>query len=289
MLHPNDLHLYNDLLPEDVRDGLNFRSKERLMKIGIVGGGVVGKATARVWVEYADVKVYDVLQERRTHSLESVLDSEMVFVCLPTPAGQNGACNTSIVEEFFTRLSGLDTSFALRSTMPIGKTAWLRERYSLNNLIHYPEFLTARCAATDAHLPTRHIVGGFHCRAKADLIRMLERRFPGVPIFPCTLEESEATKLFTNSLFAIKIAAWNELYNACLRLGLDFQHIRKCVLSDGRIAHSHTNVPGPDGRQGFGGTCLPKDLANLTQCLEAAGLIPWMLKAAAARNQEDRK
>ena len=278
------------------------------MKIGIIGNGVVGRATARSYLEHVEeVRVHDVLPERRTHGLSEVLDcgldTGLVFVCLPTPAREDGRCDVSFLDDFFAgvnlvRLDGHKINFVLRSTVPIGTTCRLAETYKLPNLVHSPEFLTARCAVTDAQLPARNIVGipkpraplgslfiGDN-RAGQTLNILYHQRFPGVPVHLMSSDESEAVKLFQNSFFAVKIALWNECRAYATKVGLDWEQVMKAILADGRIAHSHTAVPGPDGKFGFGGSCLPKDLANLIHCIEQAGpsVRAYLLKAARLRN-----
>lgn len=293
------------------------------MKIGVIGGGVVGHATARTYLGFCDeVRVYDLLAERRTHHLWQVLDCDLIFICLPTPQKQDSLeCDTSAIEQLFT---GLETpspdhktrnaTFVLRSTVPIGYTRSLVKRFGLTNLVHSPEFLTARCAVTDAMLPARNIIGEAKMKRMSfcpldmpiitpmpwtncgvALRNLYAMRFPGVTIHMMSSDESEAVKLFQNSFSAIKIAAFNEFYSLTQKLGLDWQTIRTALLAGGWINPMHTEVPGHTGF-GFSGSCLPKDLANLLQCFNDAGFglheaeqnVPRMLLAAQQRNQYDR-
>lgn len=259
------------------------------MKIGVVGGGVVGQAVARTYLEHAEVKVYDVVKTKATHSFDETLQCDLVFVCLPTP--QKAAALTvelSALETFFRAVRGKHTNLVLRSTVPIGLTGALRAKYNLPNLVHSPEFLTARCANTDAQIPARNIIGGPTCDCRTVLFDLYDRRFPGVPIFVMESDESEAVKLIVNGFFAVKIAFFNEIRSLTDERGMNWESVIAGVLSDGRISHSHTKVPGPDGF-GFSGACLPKDLANLISCIEsddqAAALVT---RAAYVRNIADR-
>jgi UDPglucose 6-dehydrogenase len=112
---------------------------------------------------------------------------------------------------------------------------------------------------------------------------MLLKRFPGTPILQMTSDESEAVKLFQNSIFAVTVSLWNELRSLSDKLELDWDSVRNGILSDGRISSSHTQVPGRDG-YGFGSKCLPKDLANLIQEFNDNDVISTILKAAQKRN-----
>lgn len=249
------------------------------MKVGIIGGGTVGKATFRVFNEFVkDCCVYDRVLERRTDHLVYVLASDIVFVCLPETE----------VDSFFASLTvgtSLTTNFVLKSTVPIGFTKRMSVKYSTPNLVHSPEFLTERCALTDAQMPARNIVGLTGNGFNAPSLRALYGwRFPGTPLLTMSSDESEAVKLMTNAFFSTKVAFFNEMRMLADRLGLDWDTVHDGILGDGRIAHSHTLVPGPDGKHGFGGKCLPKDLLALMGCMGEAKLDHPLLVAANYRN-----
>jgi len=270
------------------------------MKIGIIGNGVVGNATARTYMEFHDVHVYDTVKEKSSHTLDEVLQCEMIFICLPTPQGTNEnpmALNTQAI----TKLLSEDisrkyrkTCFIIKSTVPVGFTDRMAEIYSFDNLFHSPEFLTARCAVTDAQIPSRNIIGVptsrkrlslIHLEALRELQNLYRRRFPGIRVHVMSSHESEFLKLMQNSFFATKIGFFNEMYALATHLQLDWEPIMKGLLSDGRIAHSHTKVPGPDGEFGFGGACLPKDLASMITELDKSKLQHGILRAVYDRNE----
>lgn len=264
--------------------------------IGVVGGGVVGSAVARTYLEWCDVRVWDILPGRRTvGDPKLVLDCDIVFVCLPTPQKPSSLeCDTQHVKRFFHSLHyhyQNHVNFILRSTVPIGFTKRIRERCALDNLVHSPEFLTARTAHTDAMIPSRNIIGAPHGTGVMErlLESVYQARFPGVPTLCMNSDESEAVKLFLNSFFAVKVAFFNECRCFADKLGLDWERVMEGVLSDGRISHAHTKVPGPDGNFGFGGTCLPKDLASLVYQIIEVECLPHITEAALDRNVTDRR
>lgn len=269
------------------------------MRVGIVGNGVVGVATARSYTEFCEVRVYDAVQTRRTHSLVQVLECDVIFICLPTPQKEGALeCDLSAIKWFLSEQVGSKACLAIKSTVPIGATRGLREKYDLPNLVHSPEFLTARCSLIDAMLPSRNIIGfatsdPLKVPAMQDdsnpLSRLYSERFPHVPLLYMRSDESEAVKLIQNSFFAVKVAFWNEARSLGDVLGLDWQTVLIAILCDGRVDPSHTAVPGPDGKRGFGGTCLPKDIANLIHTMKGAGLTPHVTEAALTRNKTDRE
>ncbi len=267
------------------------------LKLGVVGGGTVGRATARAFVEHvAEVRTW------------KVLECDLIMVCLPTPQKKDSLeCDLTAIEDFF-GAHGREQptrNYVLRSTVPIGTTRRLREQYGLVNLVHSPEFLTSRCAVTDAQMPSRNIIGGYYEGPDKDnrysiskpgesLKQVYLTRFPGVPVFGMTSDESEAVKLFTNAAFAVKVSLFNEFRCLADKLGLGWDTVLKGILSDGRVGHSHTSVPGPDGKRGFaiGSGCLEKDLANLINCMATSinqgAAVDSICLAAHDRNVNDR-
>ncbi len=268
---------------------------EAVKSIGIIGGGVVGQATARTYLEHVDkVVVYDVIKERYTGTLGEAAQCDLVFICLPTPRREDGSADVSLVDEAVTDMKMLlpyKAAVVIKSTVPIGTTRALRAMRGVD-VIHSPEFLTARCAFTDAQLPSRNIIGGpVESVAKLRLTELYLRRFPGVQLQLMTSDESELVKLAVNSFFAVKVEFFNELRDIVEKLGrrADWNTVLRSILSDGRISHSHTKVPGHDGRRGFGGACLPKDLSSLVNCFDLLDLPdPMVMKAAMIANEERR-
>lgn len=255
------------------------------MRIGIVGNGIVGNATAQAFIDHVDdVLCYDIDPLRCGARLGEVMACcDLIFVCLPTPPKSNYSleCDTHYLDEFFASLGGVaraSCNFVLRSTVPIGYTRKARVKFNLPNLVHSPEFLTARTAVEDAKNPTRLVIGhpiarhSYLQKTCGALHRLYKERWPTVFTREMTSDESEAVKLFQNGFSAVKIAYFNEIRSLADKIGLDWQTCIDTLLAGGWINPMHTQVPGPDGKRGFGGSCLPKDLANLVACMESAGL-----------------
>jgi len=259
------------------------------MKIGIIGKGFVGNAIFQGLNHYYDLKVYDIDPKRSTHEFEDVIGSEIVFLCVPTPMHKDtGDCDLSYIESVFEKVVKLpETSctFVIKSTVPVGTTKKLNQKYQEKiKIIHSPEFLTARTAATDFICPSRHIVGGKTENGTDILKQIYEERFPGVPCQTMTSDESEFVKYFANCFFATKVSYFNEMAILARAHGLDWDKVIQGVMSDGRIGISHYQVPGFDGSFGFGGTCFPKDINALIKSFEEVGADPVLLKAAWKRN-----
>lgn len=282
------------------------------MKIGIAGCGVVGSATAKAYEDFADeVRVHDADPNRSTHSLVEVLECDVVFVCLPTPQKPDSmACDLSAVNTFFASVPPeyRKANLVLRSTVPIGTTRKLSEQWGMPNLVHSPEFLTARTAEWDAKNPRVNIVGFPNGWTSAEqwvdspaMALYIDRFGVKGTMVPMSSDESEAVKLFMNSFFAVKVAFWNECHALATALKLDFDTVRDAIVAEGRVHPLHTQVPGPDGFTGFGGSCLPKDLASFVYQMTLVAssqnhqpfpvpVVPLVTTAALKRNESiDRR
>ena len=264
--------------------------------IGVVGNGFVGNAVAKGFENFVNVRVYDVDSERRTNTLKETLNTDFVFVCLPTPMvdAEGGECNLSIIEGFFDILRKEDFEkdlpvFIIKSTVPIGTTRKLQEKYSWISLVHNPEFLTAANAEEDFLNADRTVIGGRDNVSLGKVRGLYQTYFPQIPIYTMSSDESESVKYFANCFLATKVMFFNEMKVLSESLDVDFERIGEAVTADSRIADSHWRVPGPDGEYGFGGTCFPKDTNALIKTMEENGMNPLVLKSVWEQNKNFRK
>ena len=176
-------------------------------------------------------------------------------------------------------------TFIIKSTVPVGTTKKYLERH---NVIHNPEFLTARNAIQDFANSERNIVGGDH-QLCSDFVDFFNKHFPNIPSIITTSDESETIKYFSNTFLAYKVAYFNKLYDLCQSVGMNYDIVCEGVTTDSRIGKSHTKVPGIDNDRGFGGTCFPKDLNSLIVQMESHGVNADMLKEVWKYNEQIRK
>jgi UDPglucose 6-dehydrogenase len=260
------------------------------MQIGIVGNGFVGNAIYQNFKNKVFTKVFDVKPEKCMNSLEDVLLSDIVFVCLPTPMYKNGECNVSFIEEFFrsANIYKHDPLFVIKSTVPIGTTERMCRLRDDLKIVHNPEFLTAVNAVEDFRNTDRNIIGG-----RQDLCLELRdfyvKHFPNTPVQIVKSNESETIKYFCNSFLAVKVALFNNLYEICEKFEMNFDSVKDGVISDNRIGPSHTKVPGPDGLMGFGGYCFPKDINALINTLKENDIDDSLFSSVWQYNQKIRK
>lgn len=262
------------------------------MKIGILGCGYVGGAVRDFFQSRGDdVRVFDIDPARGTHSREQVVDADCIFVCLPTPT-RGGRQDVSAVFSEVIRLSELvlpdrcPTVFVKSTVLP-GTCRKLQAVNPQLRIVMSPEFLTARTAVADFARPTS-IVLGFEGTPCPEALQWHEEWFPGVEVRAGSWEWAELVKYARNTFYAAKVGFWNEMHTLCERLGVPYEALRWGVIAGGWVNPMHTQVPGPDGKFGFGGACLPKDSEALVAFGDALGVDLSVLRQALASNAERR-
>jgi len=263
-------------------------------KIGILGNGFVGSAVASGFALHADVRVYDIDPKKSIHSFEEVMESEFIFICVPTPMNINNSnkIDLSMVTSAFKKIATYEKPlnekiFILKSTVIPGTTNALVKQFSNLEIVFNPEFLTERSARLDFINASRIVLGGTEeaCKRLAILYRI---RFPYTPIIITDWMSAEFVKYMCNCFFATKISFMNEMKQASEKVDLDWKSILGGFLADGRIGNSHIDVPGHDGHPGFGGKCFPKDINAFINFFKDIEVRPSVLEAVWEKNVEVR-
>lgn len=262
--------------------------------IGVIGNGFVGSSIVTGFSLHAKVRVYD---ENPLLAVDSFVDtirkSDFVFICVPTPMSlETGRIDLSIIENVFDKISYInsnkDNIFIVKSTVIPGTVESLIEKYPNLNIVFSPEFLTERNAKLDFINASRIVLGG-----RPDLVAktsaMFRVRFPHTPILETDVTTAQFIKYMNNCFFATKVSFMNEMKQAATKLNVDWNDAVKGFLLDGRIGNSHTDVPGHDGKMGFGGKCFPKDLNAFIKLFEDNGVNPRLMKAAWEKNLDVRE
>jgi len=230
-------------------------------KVGVIGNGFVGEAISFAFSSVADMYVYDSDPLRCLNDVESVHQCDFVFVCVPTPMYEDGSQDLSYVQSAFEKATDKPI-YILKSTVLPGTTESLSKKYPKFKIIFSPEFLTERTAKLDMLTQSRIILGGelsFTEKAKT----LFNERFKIKNIIQTDSKTAELTKYMNNTFFATKVSIMNEFKLLCDKIGANWQDALRGFVSDGRIGDSHLNVPGHDGKLGYGGTCFPKDVNAL--------------------------
>ena len=267
------------------------------MKIGIVGNGFVGSSVAfgfspNTGCDVEDIKIYDKDNSKATHSLESTLTSDFIFVSVPTPSNPDGSINLDVVYNVFDEMNTLnhrtDNIFLLRSTVTPGTTRKLQRKFRNLNIVFNPEFLTERSAKLDFINQARFILGG-RKKDTNKVEKLLKWRFgETMPVIKTNYETAEMIKYMNNCFFATKVSFLNEMYQIADACGVDWDMAVEGFVRDGRVGHSHMNVPGPDGKFGFGGSCFPKDIQAMIHFANSLGVEPSVLNGAWDKNLDVR-
>ena len=257
--------------------------------IGIIGKGFVGNAVAHGFSSgtgyEANIFIHDKNPDLSQHSLEEVVDnSEFIFISVPTPSNKDGSINLDIVDNVLNAINKCDSEnnpiILLRSTIVPGTSRKIQEKYKNLKLVFNPEFLTERSAIFDFLSQTRYVLGGRieDTNKVADLYR--NRFGRSITIIETNFESAELIKYVSNCFFATKVAFMNEMKLISDKVDADWETVVEGFVRDGRVGHSHINVPGPDGKFGFGGSCFPKDIQAMIKFFEQHNLSANVLKGA---------
>lgn len=243
-----------------------------MKNIGIIGKGFVGSAVSHAFSEgvgyKAVIRTYDINTNLCSHTLEETASkSDFLFVSVPTPTNKDGSINLNILKECINNIShalnGNNPVILIRSTIVPGSTRTIAEDFPNLRIVFNPEFLTERSAKFDFLNQSRFIIGG-NKKDTGPVKDLFRDRFgKSMLIIETNYETAELIKYMCNTYFATRISFLNEMKIIADNVGADWDDAMLGFLSDKRIGQSHSNIPGHDGRLGFGGSCFPKDIQAL--------------------------
>lgn len=258
------------------------------MKIGIIGKGYVGNAVKNGFGQKGFiVKAYDKFKEG--NRFEDVALCDFIFVCVPTPPKEDGSIDLSAVDEVTEKLAKLHPKgiIVIKSTVIPGTTQYYQNKYAHLKFVFNPEFLTAATADQDFLFPDKIAIGYTQRNKKfAQQLADIYKDF-NAPIIILKSEEAEMVKYMINYYYALRVIFANVIYDICHALDINYEKVRECFELDKRVAPGHFDV-FHGGYRGFGGACLPKDLAALTYKANELGLDTKLFKTVQEINQSLR-
>jgi UDPglucose 6-dehydrogenase len=219
-------------------------------------------------------------------------NADIVFVCVGTPQKQGGGADSSYIEAASKRIAEVMDDYKIiveKSTVPVKTGKWIRRTIELNShikcdfdVVSNPEFLREGKSIYDFMHPDR-IVLGVESQRAADIMKDLYKPI-GAPIIVTNIETAELIKHASNVFLAMKISYINVIANICEKVGADVQQVAEGMGYDRRIGRHFL-----DAGIGYGGYCLPKDLAAFIHIAEEARCDSELLRAVQRINDSQQE
>jgi len=239
------------------------------MNIGIIGLGAVGGTVKLGFEELGhDVYGFDIKDNTTIHD---VLNTQICYICVPTPQSESGECDITIVDKVIGELinKSYNGIIAIKSTVKPGTTELLRNKYPNNKICFVPEFLRERCALADFTENHDVCVIGTDDKSTFDVVKSTHGHYPR-KFIQTTPTEAEICKYFNNIYNATLVTFANSFYEVCESLNVDYKKVKSTIVSRDHINNIYLDCN--KNLRGFGGMCLPKDTAAMASLVKENNL-----------------
>ena len=257
------------------------------MKIGIIGKGTVGKAVFE-GLEYLGHQMSFFDPAYPESELADVLNTDVVFVSVPTNQLPNGDCDVSIVEQIVSELdkehyTGL---IAIKSTVIPGTTQRLSDFYPLLHICNVPEFLRAKTALADFIHNHDVLVIGSDREEDYDIIRKAHGPYPQ-QVACVSATEAEVIKYFNNVHHAMQVTFANITYEVCNKLGANYMNVFNAITRRDCINKAY--LMANKNPRAYGGHCLPKDTSAWNNLVKKLGIDVDLIQSVINDNEKFNK
>jgi UDPglucose 6-dehydrogenase len=217
--------------------------------IGIIGYGMVGKA-----VEHGFSKTTCIISDPKynTTTIKEVVDANPVaiFVCVPTPTDGS---NYAILKRVLTEVKS-----ANYTGITVVKSTILPHYLEVFDVVYNPEFLSRATSLQDFVNPPMLLIGGRRANELLDIYKQYSTVDLN-KVFITDIPTASMVKYTMNSFYALKVTFMNQMFDVAQDIGVDWDNAAMILAEHPWMGSHHFQVPGPDGKRGFGGPCLPKD------------------------------
>jgi len=258
-------------------------------RICIIGNGYVGKSMVKLFEERYIVHVKEINDDYRF-----VNECDLAVVCVPTSMREDGSCNTSIVEEVIKHSNA--PLYLIKSTIPPGTTELISKLYN-KSIVFSPEYIGEGSYPvpfwngiphpTESKLHEFQIFGGY----KEDVKQVMDFFIPIIGPYCKYIQTNSTTaelvKYMENSFLATKVVFCHEFARLAELYGCDYNELRELFLLDGRCERGSTAIF--NGKLGYDGKCLPKDIEAIYSSAKENGFESKILKKVMETNKEMRE
>jgi UDPglucose 6-dehydrogenase len=238
------------------------------MKVAIIGYGFVGKALKNGLKNSVEVLLVDPKLNTNINDLKT-FKPDTIFICVPTPMNNDGSQDTSILENVINELNSLSESALIVLKSTVIPSYISKIEIKIPNIVYNPEFLRENFANYDFINADLIVFGGKNDDANKKLANFYSQYTKCINTnYQFTdLISASLIKYSINTFLSAKVIFFNELFEVFSNSGSkdNWENFIKIMQNDKRIGNSHMQVPGPDGKLGFGGPCFPKDTKALLQ------------------------
>jgi len=246
------------------------------MNITIAGYGFVGQAHYELLKDFFDITIYDPAKGHNNFG-----NPDAVIICVSTPQGSHGGCHMDNVYDVIDRSPKVP--ILIKSTISVEGWDMIEHCFPMHSLTFSPEFLRAATAVEDFKNTKTILLGGGNTSVWADVfIKAMGK----INISVAQPKELILAKYARNSFLALKVAYFNQMYDLCNSLNIDYASVAEYTGMDNRIGNSHMEITD---QRGFGGHCFPKDTSALVVTGQRGNVDLSILKEAINYNKSIRK